>query len=465
MNELHATTITGTDTVLLASVVEEFQASLRGQLLRQGDNGYDQARQVWNTMIDRQPALITRCAGVADVINAVNFARTHNLLVAVRGGGHSVAGQAVCEDGLMIDLSPMKGLRVDVATRTVRAEAGLTWAEFDRETQAFGLATTGGTVSHTGIAGLTLGGGLGWLMGKHGLTCDNLLSVELVTADGQFRTANPTENSDLFWAIRGGGGNFGIVTSFNFQLHPVGPTVLGGMVLYPITQAREVLHFYRDYARKTPEDLTAFAALMTGPDGNPVVAVIVGWFGPLSEGEQHIKPLRQFGQPLADMVKPIPYRQLQSMLDDGAPFGWHRYWKSGYFKELSDEFLDTVIDYAEKKTSPLTAIFFFYLHGACTRVSPEATAFGLRESQWDFDILAQWTEPTEADQHIAWTRDFWKAVEPFSHGVYVNHLGIDDAPSRVRVAYGANYDRLVAVKRKYDPNNFFRHNNNIPLTE
>ena len=465
MNELHTTTITDTDTVLEASVVEEFKASLRGQLLRQGDNGYDEARQVWNRMIDRKPALIARCAGVADVINGVNFARTHNLLVAVRGGGHSVAGHAVCEDGLMIDLSPMKGIRVDVATRTVRAEAGLTWAEFDLETQAFGLATTGGTVSHTGIAGLTLGGGFGWLMGKYGLTCDNLLSVDLVTADGQFRTANATENPELFWAIRGGGGNFGVVTSFEFQLHPVGPTVLGGMVLYPITQAREVLHFYRDYAPNTPEDLTTFAALMTQPDGNPVVAILVGWFGSLEKGEQQLKPLRQFGQPLADTVKPISYCQLQSMLDDGAPFGWYRYWKSGYFKELSDEFIDTVIDYAEKKTSPLTAMFLSHLHGAFARVSPEAMAFGLRESQWDFDITAQWTEPTEADQHIAWTRDCWQAVKPFSRGVYVNYLDSDDGRSRVRAAYGANYNRLVAVKRKYDPNNFFRHNKNIPLTE
>ncbi|MDJ0590801.1 MAG: FAD-binding oxidoreductase [Pleurocapsa sp. MO_226.B13] len=465
MKELHATTITGTDIVLEASVVEEFQGSLRGQLLRQGNNGYDEARQVWNRMIDRKPALIVRCTGVADVLDAVNFARTHNLLVSVRGGGHSVAGHAVCEDGLTIDLSLMKGVRVDVATRTVLAEAGLTWAEFDRETQAFGLATTGGTVSHTGIAGLTLGGGFGWLMGKYGLTCDNVLSVDLVTADGQFRTANATENPELFWAIRGGGGNFGVVTSFEFQLHPVGPTVLGGMILYPLKQAREVLHFYRDYVPKTPEDLTVFVALMTQPDGNPVVGFLVGWFGPLSEGQQQLKPFRQFGQPLADTVKPISYCQLQSMLDDGAPSGWYRYWKTGYFKELRDKLIDTVIDYAEKKTSPLTAMFFSHLNGAFARVSPETTAFGLRESQWDFDISAQWTEPTEAEQHIAWTRDFWQSLEPFSHGVYVNYLDSDEGNSRVRAAYGANYDRLVVVKRKYDPNNFFRHNNNIPLTE
>ena len=345
------------------------------------------------------------------------------------------------------------------------AEAGLTWAEFDRETQSVGLATTGGTVSHTGIAGLALGGGFGWLMGKYGLTCDNLLSVELVTADGQLRTANATENPELFWAVRGGGGNFGVVTSFEFQLHPVGPNVLGGMVLYPLEQAREVLHFYRDYAEKTPEDLTAFAALMTQPDGNPVVAILVGWFGSLEEGLEQLKPLRQFGQPLADTVKQMSYCQLQSMLDDGAPFGWCRYWKTGYFKEISDKLIETVLDYAQRKTSPLTAMFFSHLHGAVARVSPEATAFGLRESQWDFDISTQWTEPTEADQHIAWTRDFWKAIEPFSQGVYVNYLDSDEGNSRVRAAYGGNYDRLVVVKRKYDPHNLFRHNNNIPLTE
>ena len=465
MNELHAHTLTGIDTVLEAEVVEEFQASLNGQLLHQGDKGYDEARQVWNRMIDRKPTLIARCAGVADVVNTVNFARTHNLLVSVRGGGHSVAGHAVCEKGLMIDLSLMKGIQVDTAKRTVRAEAGLTWAEFDRATQAFGLATTGGTVSHTGIAGLTLGGGFGWLMGKYGLTCDNLLSVELVTADGQLRTANTTENPDLFWAIRGGGGNFGVVTSFEFQLHPVGPTVLGGMLIYPITQAREVLHFYRDYAQKTPEDLTAFAALMTQPEGKPVVAILVGWFGFLEEGERQLEPLRQFAQPLADTIQAISYCQLQSMLDDGAPSGWCRYWKTGYFKEISDRFIDTAIDYAKRKTSPLTAMFLSHLHGAFARVPSKATAFGLRESQWDFDISAQWIEPSEADQHIIWTRNFWQAIEPFSRGVYVNYLDADEGNIRVRAAYGANYDRLVAVKRKYDPNNFFRHNNNIPLTE
>jgi len=465
MKELHAKTIFGTDTVLGASIVAELQGSLRGKLLRQGDNSYDEARQVWNRMIDRKPALIVRCVGVADVVKAVNFARTNNLLVSVRGGGHSVAGHAVCEEGLMIDLSPMKGIRVDAAKRRVCAEAGLTWAEFDRETQNFGLATTGGTVSHTGIAGLTLGGGFGWLMGKYGLTCDNLLSVELVTAEGQLWTANATENPELFWAVRGGGGNFGVVTSFEFQLHPVGPTVLGGMVLYPLEQAREVLHFYRDYAGKTPEDLTTFAALMTQPDGNSVVAILVGWFGSLEEGLEQLKPLRQFGQPLADTVKQMSYCQLQSMLDDGAPFGWCRYWKTGYFKEISDKLIETVLDYAERKTSPLTAMFFSHLHGAFARVSPEATAFGLRESQWDFDISTQWTEPTEADKHITWTRNFWKAIEPFSQGVYVNYLDTDEGNSRVRAAYGGNYDRLVAVKRKHDPHNLFRHNNNIPLTK
>ena len=443
------------------AAVAEFKASLRGELLHPHDAGYDEARAVWNAMIDKNPALIARCLGTVDVMSAVNFARTHNLTVSVRGGGHNVAGNAVCDGGLMIDLSPMKGIRVDPSRRTARVEPGVIWSEVNRETQAFGLATTGGTVSHTGVAGLTLGGGLGWLMATHGLTCDNLLSVDVVTADGQLLTASESENPDLFWALRGGGGNFGIVTSFELKLHPVGPMVVGGMVLYPIAQAKEVLRFYREYARNAPDELTAFAGFMTTPDGLPVVGIIVGWFGPLEEAEERLEPVRSFGPPIADLVGPIPYEQLQKMLDDAAPFGLQRYWKSGYFKELGDDLLDLIIERAAAKTSPMSVVILFHLHGACARVDPTSTAFAHREDQWDFDIISQWMDPAETDRHVEWARTFWQAVEPFSQGVYVNHLDADDSAGRVRSAYGPNYERLVAVKTQYDPGNFFRLNNNI----
>lgn len=318
---------------LAQTVVEAFKATLKGEVLAAGDPGYEAARTVWNAMIDRRPALIARCRDAEDVVHAANFARTHDLLVAVRGGGHNVAGNAVCDAGLMIDLSPMKGIDIDPEQRTVRVEPGVLWGELDQATQAHGLATTGGTVSHTGVAGLTLGGGLGWLMATHGLACDNLISADVVLADGRRLSASSTENPDLFSAIRGGGGNFGIVTNFEFRLHPVGPTVLGGMVIYPMTQAREVLRFYRDITTDCRDELTVFAGLLTTPEGLPVVALMMGWFGALDQGEEALAPLRNFGAPLADLVAPIPYCQLQSMLDASVPFGWPRYWKSGYFRQ------------------------------------------------------------------------------------------------------------------------------------
>lgn len=447
--------------VLEQAVVEQFKAGMRGEVLRPGAAGYDAARTVWNGMIDKHPALIARCTHVDDVVNAVNFARTHGLVVAVRGGGHNVAGKAVCEGGLMIDLTPMKEIQIDAETRMAHVGAGVLWGELDQATQVHGLATPGGTVSHTGVAGLTLGGGLGWLMATHGLSCDNLLSAQVVLADGQTVIASSTERPDLFWALRGGGGNFGIVTRFDFRLHPVGPMVLGGMLMCPMEQAKEVLHFYRDFVATSPDQLSVFAALLSTPDGFPAVGLLVGWFGPMEEGERHIEPIRKFATPIADMVGPMPYAALQSMLDDGVPFGLHRYWKSGYYEELSDEVLDLIIEHTTSKTSPLTTVILFHMHGVCTRVSPEATAFGLRRTQWDFDIVSQWQDPATANQHIAWTRNFWQAVAPFTAGVYVNHLDADDSSNRVRAAYGPNYERLVEVKRHYDPSNFFQLNHNI----
>jgi FAD/FMN-containing dehydrogenase len=440
--------------------VQDFRASLRGQVLLPGDEGYEVGRKVWNGMVDKRPGLIARCVGVADVVSAVNFAREQDLLVAVRGGTHSAAGHATCDDGIVIDLSPMKGVRVDPTSGTVQAQAGLTWAEFDAETQAFGLATTGGTVSNTGVSGLTLGGGLGWLMGKHGLSCDNLLSADIVTADGRFLTASASEHADLFWALRGGGGNFGIVTSFEYQLHPVGPMVLGGMVLYPRANAREVLRFYRDFSATLPDEAEAYAALLVSPAGDPLVALIIGYNGPPEEGERVLEPARRFGSPIADLVAPTSYVKRQTLLDDLGVHGIHRYWKSGFATEFSDAFVDLIVERAASMPSPLSVVGFFYVHGAAARVDPGATAFGLRAKQWDFDIIAQWTDPAEADRQIQWTRDFWGEAEPFATGVYVNHIAADE-PDRLPAAYGPNFPRLVSVKTQYDPNNLFRLNHNL----
>ena len=455
--------VNGGEVQVEEQAVGDLKANMRGQLLRPGDDGYDDARKLWNGMIDRKPALIARCAGTADVVSAVRFARQHNLLISVRGGGHNPAGYALCEGGLMIDLSPMKGVRVDPVNRTATAQGGVLWKEFDQETQAFGLATTGGTVSDTGIAGLTLGGGLGWLMSKHGLTCDNLVSADLVTAEGEVIVADATHNQDLLWGLRGGGGNFGVVTSFQYRLYPVGPTVLGGMVIHPLSQAKEVLTFYWAYAANSTDDMSAFAFMFTSPEGDPSIGLVLGYIGDdLTEGERLLEPARSFGSPVADLVGPIPYRQLNTLLDESVPYGMPRYWKSSFIKEINDDVIDVLFAAAERMPTPLCAIGMFHLHGAATRISPEATAFGAREPQWDFDAIAQWTDPADADQCITWSRETWAAMEPFSAGnVYINHLAADEGVGRIRASYGNNYERLVALKHQYDPTNLFRHNQNI----
>jgi FAD/FMN-containing dehydrogenase len=463
MGELRVTTTTGADTVLKETVIEAFKATLRGTLLRPGDDGYDATRKVYNAMIDKRPALIVRCAGTADVMNAVTFARTHNLLVAVRGGGHSVAGKSVCDGGVLIDLSPMKGIRVDPTHRTAQAQAGLTLGEVDRETQAFGLATPLGTVSDTGIAGLTLGGGAGWLSGKYGLACDNLRSVDVVTADGRFLTASVGEHPDLFWGLRGGSGNFGIVTSFEYQLHPVGP-VLGGMVLYEMRQAREVLRFYREFAHTCPDELSTMAAFLTAPDGNPVLAIVVCHCGALAEGEKALKPLRTFGAPMTDLIQPMPYVEMQRLFDAGWPPGRLHYWKSNFLRTVSDDAIEMLVAYAAAVPSPMTYIVLQQMHGAASRVGPTETAFAHRTEQYFFGIYSVWIDPADSEKNIGWTREFWEAMQPFvERGVYVNDLG-EEGDERVRAAYGSNYDRLVAVKNTYDPTNFFRLNQNITPT-
>jgi FAD/FMN-containing dehydrogenase len=467
MGELRVSMNTGAEAALGEVIVEELRASLRGQLLRASDAGYDKARQVWNAMIDKRPALIVSCAGVADVLTAVDFARTHNLLVAVRGGGHNVAGHAVCEGGLMIDLSRMKGLRVDPVHRTAHAQPGLTLGEFDRETQAFGLATPMGFLSTTGIAGLTLGGGYGWLARSYGLASDNLRSVDLVTADGRFLTTSATEHPDLFWGVRGGGGNFGIVTSFEYQLHPVGP-VLGGVVLYPFAQAKAVLQFHRDFINTAPDAYTCYPALGTSPAGEPVALLRVCYNGPLEEGERVLRPLRAFGSPLVDRIGPMAYTALQSMYDAGWPSGVQHYWKSNFLTELSDEAIDIMVAHCANRPSPQCGMALPQLGGAVSRVAPDETAFAHRNVRYDFISVGACTDPAQAAACIQWARAFWEAMQPFSTGgVYVNYLGqeVDEGAERVKAAYGpVKYARLVALKNTYDPTNFFRLNQNIKPT-
>jgi FAD/FMN-containing dehydrogenase len=452
--------------------VERLRAGVRGPVILAADPGYDAARAIWNGAIDRRPACIVRCTGVADVVAAVGFARERDLLVAVRSGGHGVGGHALCDGGLVIDLSPLKGIRVDPVARTARAEAGVLWGELDRETQLHGLATVGGIVTHTGIAGLTLGGGIGWLMRKHGATVDNLVSVDLVTADGEVLTASEDENPELFWGVRGGGGNFGIVTSFEYRLHPVGPIVLAGPVFHPLEDAPEVLRFYREVIAAAPDELTTIFDLSVAPPlpflpeevhGKPIVMVGACYAGSPDEGAEAVRPLKQFGRPIVDLLEPKPYTALQSMFDPLVPHGWHRYWKSVELPPLTDGAIDTLVEHSSAPTSPKSYTIVFQLGGALARVGEDETAFSQRDAAHNVNINAVWTEEDpDAERHIAWARDFFDAMQPHAGGrVYLNFLG-EEGGNRVRQAYGArNYERLVELKRAYDPTNFFRLNQNI----
>ena len=451
---------------------EHLRDGIRGPVILPDDADYDAARAIWNGAIDRRPACIVRCTGVADVVAAVGFARERDLLVAVRSGGHGVGGHAVCEGGVVIDLSPMKGIRVDPVARTARAEAGVLWGELDRETQHFGLATVGGIVTHTGIAGLTLGGGIGWLMRKHGATVDNLVSVDLVTADGQVLTASEDENPDLFWGVRGGGGNFGIVTSFEYRLHPVGPIVLAGPVFHSLEDAPEVLRFYREFIAAAPDELTTIFELTVAPPapflpedvhGKPIVMMGSCYAGSPDEGAEVVRPLKQFGRPIVDLLEPKPYTALQSMFDPLVPHGWHRYWKSVELPPLTDDAIETLVEHAAVQTSPKSYCIVLQLGGALARVGEDETAFSQRDTAHNVAINAVWTEDdTEGERHVAWAREFFSALQPHAGGhVYVNFLG-EEGADRVRQAYGERqYDRLVALKRTYDPTNFFRLNQNI----
>jgi FAD/FMN-containing dehydrogenase len=435
-------------------------SNIGGEILLPGQPEYDSARKLWNGLIDRYPALIVRAFSAADVASALSFARRAGLEVAVRAGGHNSAGYALVDGGMVIDLSRMKQIAVDPLQLTARMEPGVTLGEFVAATSAHGLATTTGTVSGTGMAGLTLGGGVGWLMGKHGLTIDNLLSVEIVTADGQIRYASADEHGDLFWAVRGGGGNFGIVTAFEYRLHPVGQ-VLAGMVVHPLDRTEELLHFYRDYAHAAPDELTAYAAIVNGPGGVPVAAITVCYAGPIEQGERLLAPLRAFGRPLADTIRPMSYLELVHMLDAGSPDGRKYFDRANSLPELNDEAIATIVDYAATRTSPFSQILIQHIHGAAARVRPDATAtHALRGEQFLLGIVGAW-EDGDAATHQGWVRAFWSETRPFARaGTYVNFMS-EDQGAQVRAAYGPNYDRLAAIKAKYDPENVFRLNQNI----
>jgi hypothetical protein len=468
MADQQVVTIQGSDlgtSILEEAVVEGFKGSLQGSLFRPGEPGYEDARQIWNGMIDRRPALIACCRGVADVINSVNFARTHELLVAVRGGGHNVAGNAVCDGGLMIDLSGMRSVRVDPVQRTARAEGGATWGEFDRETQAFGLGTPGGQISTTGVAGLTLGGGWGHLARRYGLVSDNLISADLVTADGDFLTVSKTQHPDLFWGLRGGGGNFGVVTSLEYRLHPVGP-VLAGVVAYPMEKAREALRLFRDLTADAPDELASDIVLITMPDGTPVVGMVVCYTGPGENGERILRPLKTLSPVLMDSIGRMPYTSAQKLVDDFYPKGLQNYWKSSFIQEISDEVIDTIVHYCGNRPSPMChGLIEHQLGGAISRVGRDETAFNHRDREYSFMSIGQCTDAGEAEACVRWAREFWDAMQPYSTGgVYVNYLGreADEGADRIKAAYGPEkYQRLVALKNKYDPTNLFRLNQNI----
>ena len=457
--------------VVSQDAVAALRAAVRGSVLLPGEDGYDAARTVWNAMINRYPALIVRAAGVADVIAAVTFAREHDLLFSIRGGAHNVTGSAVCDGGLMLDMSGMKAIRVDPQRRTARAEAGCIWSELDHETQAFGLAVTGGQASDTGIAGLTLGGGVGQLMRLCGATVDNLLSVDLVTADGRLLTVSAEEHPELFWAVRGGGGNFGVVTSFEYRLHPVGPIILGGILLYPADQATSLLRFYRDWMADAPDAFNASIVVLTAPpapfvppslQGQPAVAVQICYVGDIEAGQRLVAPLRERFPPAVDLVGPMPYTVHQRLNDAGSPWGQQVFLKSANLTALSDAVIEIVVRYATQPTSPMTIVPINAWGGAISRVAEDATAFGNRNSAFSIYIFTIWPEPSDRGRHIAWARAFHTALRPHMNGIYVNELGQDE---RVHEAYRpATYAQLVEVKNRYDPTNFFRMNQNIQPT-
>jgi FAD/FMN-containing dehydrogenase len=471
MADVHVRSLHGTQVVIPADTVGAFEATLRGSLIRPESAGYDAARSIWNGMVDRRPALIVRCAGPADVANSMRFARAHDLLIAVRGAGHNIAGNAMCDDGIVIDLSAMRSVRVDPATKTARVEAGCTLRDFDHEAQAFGLATPVGINSTTGIAGLTLGGGFGWLTRRHGMTVDNLISADVVTVEGELLHASANGNTDLFWAIRGGGGNFGIVTSFEFQLHDVGPQVLAGLIVHPFDDARAVLDHYRDFTESASADVTAWVVMRKAPplpflpqEWHGREVVVIPAFSPaadLDEAAALMKPLREFGNPIADVIGPVPYAAWQQAFDPLLTPGARNYWKSHNFSRLDDGLIDALIAATGQLPGPECEIFIANLGGAAGSVPVDATVYPHREAAYAVNVHTRWQNAADDDTFIAWARSLFDTMSPFATGgVYVNFMPADET-ERVAKAYGRNFDRLARVKAKYDPDNVLRLNQNI----
>jgi FAD/FMN-containing dehydrogenase len=459
--------------IFVDQAIEELRANFRGELLQPGSPCYDETRRVRNGLIDRHPTLIARCSGTADVVAAVNFAREHELLLSVRSGGHNVSGAATNDGGLVIDLSPMRGVRVDPAAKTVRVQGGATWGDVDRETQLFGLATPGGVVSSTGVGGLTLHGGWGWLRRKYGYCVDNLLAVDLVTADGQVRTASATENPDLFWAVRGAGSNFGVVTSFEFRLHDVGPLVAFAAPVYALEDVERVASAWRDFMATAPTETSSSCAFWAVPateafpaelHDKAVVIPIAMHAGPAEEGERALRPLRELATPLLDLSATMPYTVLQGAFDALFPKGRLYYWKSLYLNDFEGETMAATIHLARHRPTPMSLVALWHLAGgAASRVEPDATAFGRRTAPYLLSFDTTWDDPADTDRCIAWTRDAWSAMHRFSDGgLYLNFAGFgEEKEALVRAAYGANYDRLAALKARYDPTNLFRMNQNI----
>lgn len=457
----HASLLTRSGVAVDDARVGEFAGGLAGRVIRPGDGDYDTARRLWNAAIDRRPGMIVRCLGTADVIRAIDFARDNDVLVAVRGGGHNVAGRALCDDGLVIDLSWMRGVLVDPGSRTVRAQGGATLGDIDRETHLHGLAVPMGVVSKTGIAGLALGGGVGYLARRHGLTCDNVEGFEVVTADGGVVNASADDHPDLFWALRGGGGNFGVVTCFRFRAVPVS-TVLGGLIVHPRERTREVLRFYRDFMATAPEELTVYTAQITTPDGMPASAFIACWCGEdLAAGERALAPLRAFGPPLLDAVQPMPHPEMQKLLDGAFPDGTRNFWKASFVPKLTDELIEVLVEHGARMRSPLSGIIVEFYGGAPGRVGPGDSAFAQRAAEYNIGFTAQWTDPAESAGHVAWARAVYDAVEPYSSGSHLLNFQSEAGDEVTRAAFGANYPRLAEVKRRYDPTNFFSLNQNI----
>ena len=470
MTEIRLASLQGGAIVLGTDTVADFRQTLRGNVCLPQEAGYDEARTIWNAMINRRPGAVVRCRGAADIVAAVRFAREHGVLLAVRGGGHNIAGNAVCEGGLLIDLSLMRSVRVDPASRTARVEPGATLGDFDKEAQAFGLATPLGINSTTGVAGLTLGGGFGWLSRKFGLAADNLISADVVTAEGKLVRASETENSDLFWALRGGGGNFGVVSSFEFRLHPVGPMVLSGLIVHPFARAKELLAGYRQVASKAPDELTVWVVLRQAPPlpflpaevhGKEVLVFAVCYTGDEVSGQRALEPLRALGQPIADVIGMQPYAAWQTAFDPLLTPGAYNYWKSHNFLELGDGLLDALTSYTSRLPTPECEIFIGQLGGSTSRVALDATAYPHRNANFVMNVHTRWREQADERRSIDWARQLFAETAPHSTGgVYVNFMPEDEI-DRVSNAYGANYARLTALKAKYDPGNLFRLNQNV----